>query len=296
MKILLLLFVRKYRNFKWLFRRRIRICSVRTMRQLQMRHREIIERGKTGYTLRLEDLGLNESQLVAVKEALENNSEVVIADIDQDGLCFSYFGQIGDLPTVNESEFQERRRFKMQLVAFNGVVSIKKDFRKNKVSFVNELNILSKLNEAGCNVPSVLRVDFDNLVLILSYIHGRVLKEELVRQGAMRRYRDMETSQRSKALPQMPRWGARMRECRRVMRAVVDEQFIERLLAEVRKIHSCGVAMLDLNYENLVIENKSGQPYLIDFENARALPQIPKFMHNMVKRTDIEITKLLFGM
>ncbi|GAH53594.1 unnamed protein product, partial [marine sediment metagenome] len=88
---------------------------------------------------------------------------MVIAEIDEDGFLLSHFGVIRNAPTVSEKQFLVRKHHNLKLVAINGYVGVKKDYKGDKVSFVNEIKVLHCLGLTGRNVPAIMDVDFDNL-------------------------------------------------------------------------------------------------------------------------------------
>ncbi len=69
-------------------------------------------------------------------------------------------------------------------------MGVKKNYG-NLIPFLTELEILDTLSERGCNVPSILDVDFEKYSITLSFIPGKVLREELASKGSILRDRDV---------------------------------------------------------------------------------------------------------
>jgi tRNA A-37 threonylcarbamoyl transferase component Bud32 len=249
--------------------------------------------------IRIEELGLNENYLKLVKKVLEKTNHVVIANIDQDGFFLSHFGSIDGFSCINQENFLPRE-WSVDLVAINGMVGIKKKWdpmtNKNfRISFLREIEALHFLKRAGCNVPSILDVDFQNFSLTISYIHGTVLREELASSGAILRDRDFNGTLNFIQLSKAERKIKKIEEGRKYLRQIVDEEFIEKLYDQIKKIHSAGFRINDIKYGNVIIEKKTGCPFLIDFEASENLTGLGRYISRILYNKDIEEFNLLFG-
>jgi len=264
--------------------------------------------------IRIEELGLNENNLKLVKENLEKTKQVVIANIDQDGFFLSHFGPIDGVPCVSQENFFPRKRLPIDLVTIDGLVGIRKNYRdqmtntskgssterkarlKNyKILFLREIEALYFLTRAGCNVPAIMDVDFRNCSLTFSYIPGKVLREELASSGAILRDRDVDKNLQFNQLPPEARKFKRIEEGRKYLRHSINEEFIEKLFDQVRKIHSAGFRINDIKYGNVIIEKKTGNPYLIDFESSENLIGLGHYLARVLYDDDVEKFNLLFG-
>ena len=255
---------------------------------------ELLKQGKNGYRVKIEELGLDKENLKSLKQSQQKSSEIIIGEIDQDGYILSYFGSISNIPTISRDEFLPRKRFKLQLVALDGYVGVKKNYKNNKVSFINEIKALHILGKAGCNIPAIMGVDFNKLTLTISYILGSNLREELAKKGAVLLNRDIDDNPDFLLLTPEERRFKWIREGRRVLYDVIDPQFVGDILTEIKKIHDNRFILNDIKYGNIVIEKKSGKPYLIDFEMARYYPRLRKKFFNILCDHDIEEFKLHF--
>ena len=255
---------------------------------------ELLRIGKEGYRIKIEDIGLNQENLELLKEAQRQSHEVVIGEIDQDGFLLSHFGLIKNVPTVLKKQFLVRKRFNLQLVAINGYVGVKKNYKGNKMSFVNEIKALHNLGLAGCNVPAIMNVDFNNLTLTYSYILGPVLREELAKSGAVLRDRDIDNNPDFLDLGPKEKRLKWIQEGKRLLYDVIDPQFTENLLIQLNKIHASGLILHDIKYGNIIIEKRSGMPYLVDFETACFYPNIRKKFFRILCNQDIEELNLHF--
>lgn len=255
---------------------------------------ELLKAGERGYRIRIEELGLSQENLELLQKTQQQLHEVVIAELDQDGFMLSHFGPMRDAPTVSESQFIARNRLKLALVAVDGYAGVRKDYRGNKLSFVNEIKALHRLGLAGSNVPAIIDIDFDGLTLTLSYVLGPVLREELAKRGAVLRDRDVDSNPHFVHLRAKERWLRRIQEGKRVLFDVVDARFIEDLFFQLKKIHASGFIWNDIKYGNVIIEKRSGEPYLIDFESARYCPELGKSAFQILCNQNIERFKLHF--
>ena len=269
-------------------------CADKEIQYWRHNKEELLRLGKRGYRIKIEDLGLNQEKLESLKKIQQQSDEVVIAEIDQDGFLLSHFGLIRNAPTVSEKQFLVRKRLNLKLVGINGYVGVKKDYKGNKLSFVNEIKALHSLGLAGCNVPAIMDVDFDNLTLTFSCILGSVLREELAKRGAVLRDRDVGNNPDFVRLDREERRLKRIQEGKRVLYKVIDSQFVESLFTELNKIHASGFILNDIKYGNVIIEKKSGKPYLIDFEAARHYPNLGKNSFRILCDQNIEKFNLLF--
>jgi len=289
---------------KWHAGRDIAYWSTRKSELIANRNRAI----------RVEELGLNEDNVKLVKEKLEKTREVVIANIDQDGFYLSRFGPIDGVPCISQENFLPRKRLPIDLVAVDGLVGIKKNYRGQtadvsagsskqrkarlqnyKLLFLREIEALHFLTKAGCFVPALMDVDFNNFSLTFSYIPGKVLREELASSGAMLRDRDVDENIQFNQLSPEARNLKRIEEGRKYLRQKVNEEFIDTLFDQVRKIHAAGFRINDVKYGNIIIEKKTGNPYLIDFESSENLDGLGQHLSGLLFDDDIRKFNLLFG-
>jgi tRNA A-37 threonylcarbamoyl transferase component Bud32 len=253
------------------------------LRYWEKRKDELLEDGHEGYQLKIEELGLVEETLELLKQ---KTRETIIAKIDQDGYWLSNYGSIKDAPTISQNKFLPRKKTSLYVVLHNGIVGIKKNYRGNKLGFVAELNALYKLGKAGCCVPSIIDINFEELTLTVSYILGKVLREELVKKGA--RIRDKDTNN------QKINEYANIIKGRKVLYDVIDRNFAERIYDEIIKIHRARFIWKDIKYGNIIIDYKTGKPFLIDFEHAQDYEEIREALFRILRDGDIEKFNLHF--
>jgi len=257
------------------------------------RKSEIISRSTN--VMDIAELGLNENGQNLLKEQLKATNQVVIAKIDQDGFFLSLFGQIEGIPCVDEAYFIPRLRSCLNLVTVDRKVGVKKDYKGRVISFIREIEALHALRKAGCNVPSILDVDFENCSLTISYIPGTVLREQLALRGATLRDRDVDENPHFIPLSPEARALKKIKEGKRYLREVVSQDFIEKLFDQVVKIHSAGFIIRDIKYGNVIVEKKTGNPYLIDFESSTNFTGKAYSAFRQLRDYDIEKFNIHFG-
>jgi tRNA A-37 threonylcarbamoyl transferase component Bud32/SAM-dependent methyltransferase len=257
------------------------------------RKSEIISRSTN--VLDIAELGLNEYGQTLLEEQLKATNQVVIAKIDQDGFFLSLFGQIEGIPCVDEAHFIPRVRSCLDLITVDRKVGVKKDYKGRVVSFIREIEALHALRKAGCNVPSILDVDFENCSLTISFIPGTVLREQLASRGATLRDRDVDDNPQFIRLSPEARSLKKITEGKKYLGEIVSQDFIEKLFDQVVKIHSAGFIIRDIKYGNVIVEKKTGNPYLIDFESSNNVTGTGHSVFRQLRDYDIEKFNMHFG-
>lgn len=280
---------------QWL-RRAIRgFCLKAELRRWRGRGGEIRAAAERRSRMSVDALGLAPEQLDVLRSRLTREREVVVAEVDQDGFFLSHFGPLPYLPTVESAAFMPRRRYQVQLVAQNGWVGVKKCYRGQVDRFLNELSALHILGAAGGRVPVILDVDFDALTITTSLIRGETLRERLARQGAVLRDRDMVQDPALAAMPERERLATCVENGARIVRQVVDESFLQEVYRQLQLVHAAKIAWGDIKTGNVVIEQETGLPWLIDFDTAADCHRMNRFSFRVLCDRDIERFNRHFG-
>ena len=269
--------------------------AVASIRRWSTRKDDLIGGNGTAPRVPISELGLESDMLEKLEAAVKDSREVVIAEIDQDGFFLSHYGMIKRMPCISEDQFMQRKRFTLRLVAVDGVAGVKKHYKGCLLSFLNEIEALKTLGCAGCNVPAIIDVDFDNLTLTLSYVPGPVLKEELAGRGVVLRDRDVDENPVFNKLNHQEQRLRRIMEGKRVLKDVVEPQLIEAIYDQMIKIHRTGFILNDIKYGNIIIEEKSGEPYFVDFELSMNCTGMGNSSFRAMRDLDIEKFNLHFG-
>ena len=257
---------------------------------------EVLEVGRAGYRRKVQDLWSgSEGALLPSGSRQDSVDHSVIAEIDQDGLLLSHIGPLPLASTIPPEMFVPRHRFDLTIVDHAGALGVRKNFGKDKFSFVTELEAAHHLAQAGCNVPAILDIDFESLSITFSYIVGDVLREALVKEGAILRDRDIGLLPDYERLSSKERREERVRQGRQVLHRVLDADGIERVFDQLKKIHAAGYILHDIKYGNVIIERDSGEPYFIDFDHAMAYPALGKLKNRFLRDGDYHKFNLHFG-
>jgi serine/threonine protein kinase len=256
------------------------------MQYWRQNKQKLLSLAEQGYRTRVESLGLDPAKVRSVVE---------LGEIDQDGFLLSKVGSLSNVPSVSREHFLDRKRFGLRMVALNGYVGVEKNYKGNKSAFVNEIEAHYHLGLAGCNIPVIMDVNFDNLTLTFSYIRGRVLHDELASRGAVVRDRDIEDNPQLTWLGKKKRARRRIEESRRVLYDVIDSQFVEDLFTQLRRLHEARFIWNDIKYGNVIIEEYSGEPYLIDFDWTLRYPNLGPTAWRILCGRDIEKFNACFG-
>jgi serine/threonine protein kinase len=230
-----------------------------------------------------------------LRKSARDTDEIVVADIDQDGFLCSRVGPLNDVPTVERHRFVPRNRFDLTVVDVGGGLAVKKRFRGDIVAFLAELEAGCDLHAAGCRIPAILDVDFEELTITFEYIPGGVLREELARRGAILRDRDLSADPAHRGSTEAQRRSKRIEEGTAVLDRVLDADTVERLFSEVRKMHRAGYVLHDVKFGNVILEAPSGEPYIIDFDRARTYPELGSLANRFLRDRDYEKFNAHFG-
>lgn len=194
--------------------------------------------------------------------------EVVLARIDNDGRVLGLFGHLPWLDPVEEHDFVERRRFPLDIVLLDGKVLVRKDFRSARERFVREWYNLALLQDKA-TVPAVYLADEARCVLYKNLVPGRTIRSHLVAAGARILTVQTEHDPSLDGLDAEARIRAVWARGRAVLPDCLPEAVLWALEHQMDGIHAAGVARLSLTFGNVVIEEPTGTPWLIDMEGAQ---------------------------
>lgn len=274
---------------------RLRLLTRKDISNFQAIQLQILESGSKGYSIGIDELGLNPEDVATVEQKHQKFNEVIIADIDQTGLWFSHYGPIENVPQIRQSEFRERYRFKIQVVSLGGKVGVKKNYNGNALAFANELRALYLLANEGCNVPAVMAIDFDKLTLTMSYIKGDPLDDLIAKVEAETIYKNSEKDGNLVTLVSGQKRTRNIQQGTLPLDDILDKKQITDMLDHLQKILRGRIILKDIKYGNVIIERKTGKPFWIDFDFSRYYPKASKGTFAFLRDMDIERFNLLFS-
>lgn len=243
----------------------------------------------------MEDIGIIKELDKNLYNDIVKLPEYILGEFDQDGYILPNLVQIHVIPTIYKEHFLPRKKFRIFLVSTYGCIGVKKDYRGDTISFINELKIYSRLLGKNINIPAILDIDYDRLSITFSYIKGPTLRESLYNLGAVLLDRDVEANPELNKIPEKNRWLIQTENKSESLLSVIDLEFIENLFCQVKKIHDCDIYLRDVKYGNIIIETTSRKPYLIDFESSRDLSIFGKYIKKIQKEQEIELLHSLFS-
>jgi putative peptidoglycan lipid II flippase len=261
-----------------------RLTAETRLAHWRMRREEVLA-SATVASARTDSL-IGPNQLDRLRKAAGSPREIALADIDQDGFLCSRVAALRDVPIVSRDRFAPRARFDLIVVDLDGVPGVKKHFKGDVPGFIAELAASHDLHEAGCRVPAILDVDFEELTITLEFLPGPVLREELARHGAVVRDRDVATHPSYSRLSPRKQRAMRLEEGKAVLDRVIDTQTVEGLFAELKKIHAAGYVLHDIKFGNVILGESPGEPYFIDFDRARAYHQLSPLAFRVLRDRD----------
>src|SRR6185503_5296783 len=173
--------VRGYRRLKYQ-RKRMRLA--RELNWWKERRATILAAGRSRQVRSLDTLRLTSGQVWTLEIEANRCGVAAIASIDLDGNWHSRVGDIEGVPAPRDRAFRARTKCSVDVVWSPDRLGVRKQYLGNYGAFLRELSALYRLGRLGMRVPGILDVDFDGPTLIMSYVPGRLLREELVKAGA----------------------------------------------------------------------------------------------------------------
>ncbi len=237
----------------------------------------LLERARRSYNAdtftRWTDFPVDEKTRQAVEHArgMEADGEIVIGSIDQDIRVHSVFGSLPILPSVSQAEFFRRPRFQVDVVLLGDLVLIRKDYRGNEASFLNEWRNLAVL-WGRANVPAIYKAEDKRCVLYLNLVMGQTVRDLLLAGGA--RIMDVQLRSEPEVSRLNPEARARLIVSRgaALMAKCVPGDLLQQMEEQISQMHACGMTRVVPTFGNVIREAKSGAPFFIDFEASRFFP------------------------
>jgi tRNA A-37 threonylcarbamoyl transferase component Bud32 len=221
----------------------------------------------------LDRVGMTSEQLDIVRQQVDAGRTVVLAAIDRDSL---FAPRVEGLRTGAHltDDYRARSRTQGDLVTLpGGTIGVRKR-HPNRWRFFCELRALQALHGHGCRVPDVLEADFEARAVISTYIPGPVVTDILAPICTAARDRDYDAEVPQHVLHGRARWASRLSAMRDAATAVLPASFGAQVAEQVRLLHRARVIWGNVKYGNIVIEEGTGLPWLVDFDYAGYFPRL----------------------
>jgi len=233
-------------------------------RKLQSENAEKIESN----LLRWEDWQVSKEVRIAVNQAKTGQAELVLGEFDSDGKLRTKYGEFPFLKTVDLSDFIKKARFSVEIVLKDDFVLVKKRFGREKRRFLNEL-LASCIFVDENFAPNVYFADEENLALYKSLIPGKTLRDSLADSGAKILLSQTQNDpDLAKFNPSERLWKILERGSDNLEK-VVSVEMIEKLETAMDKIHARKITGFSLTFGNVLVDSRTEQPCLIDFEGSQ---------------------------
>ncbi len=213
---------------------------------------------------------------------------ILLGRIDNDGRILSEIGELPGFESVDRETFVERYRYGLDLVAIDGAVLIRKDYRGDRGAFLREWLSLATLGETSFS-PAIHHVDERRLLLFKSFVPGTTLRQRLVESGARILSFQTESDPELAGLSTIDRLEAVWARGREHFGVTFGRDLLDRLDRRLEAIHDRGVTGFSLSFGNVVLEETSDRPWFIDFDAARVhlRRQTPSFLHNQARDREL---------
>jgi hypothetical protein len=211
----------------------------------------------------------------------------VLAEIDQDGFAFAEHP--ADVPFFNRrAERFPRLRYRLDIVLHRGHVCVRKRFTGQPkgaplgprlwsllgLFFFTEAAALLRLRDLPI-APRIRGIHLASRTLFIDYVRGRTLQHEVAGRG--RKILDIDLA----PLGQLFDPGRDQREID-AFAGEGGEAYRDRIEDLVRAMNARGVAPLDVKLGNVLIGDKTGSLYWLDFERA-AIAGVPRYAAHLAE-------------
>jgi hypothetical protein len=200
----------------------------------------------------------------------------VLARLDQDGFAFATDPRDAALFPGRPQELP-RKRYRLEIVLHGGAVCVRKQFVRQSLRtgarnwwwnlwglpFYTEAAALLRLS--GCpGVPQVRAIDLATRTIWMDYVQGTNLTHHLAEGGAVLHDLDLSTHPVLRGLPP----EQRVERERELFAATLGARCKPLIRELVLAMNARGVAVLDAKPGNVLLGERSGSVYWVDFERA----------------------------
>jgi hypothetical protein len=239
-------------------------------------------------------VGASTRGAVEAARAASSPAELLLGRIDDDGRVLCKFGDLPGLSSVSEADFAERKRFSLDVVLWGDTLLIRKDYRGDRNSFAREWTALARL--AGqANIPAIHHVDEKRAVLYKNLVIGKTIRELLVANGASILHAHTRNDSALAGLEGRGRLEAVWARGRESLPAVVNHAFLCCLERQLQQIHQQGITGVSFTWGNVVVEEVTKTPWLIDLDKARIARSVSSLCFRVLRQRDYHQYKSVYG-
>ncbi len=222
------------------------------------------------------------------KNRLENlsaqTSELEIGILDRDGRVLDLCGALSFMSCVSSDEFKPKDRFQISIVIKEKEVLIKKSFGRVRASFAKEAFFLAKLWNMA-NVPAIWKLVPSQNVIYMDLIIGKSIQEILAQRGVIISYSDIIGEPSFKNLSGSEIKNFVDKNVSKDIEGIIGERVLGEVDRQIDFVHRSGVVGVYLKPGNILVEEGTSTPYLIDFHTARFFRK-KGFIFNLFKDQD----------
>ena len=211
-------------------------------------------------------------------------SEIEMGILDRDGRVLDLCGALSFMNCVSRDEFIPKDRFQISIVINKGKILIKKSFGKDRISFIKEAFFLTKLSST-INVPAIWELVPHQNIIYMNLIIGKSIQEILAQTGVIIRYSDIIRESSYKLLSGSEASNVVDESVRKNITQVIDERILCSVDQQLDIAHKSGVVGVYLKPGNILVQDDTSTPFLIDFHTARFFRK-KGFVFNLLRDQD----------
>ena len=260
--ILVLIFI----SFVWSLLSRI--LKLRWMLKEAISRTEKVTEEKTFQFTTIADLPISYDDKTRLKNLNTESSEIEMGILDRDGRVLDNSGFLSFMNCVSSDEFIPKDRFQIDIVIKKGKILIKKSFGKDRASFIKEAFFLARLwNKV--NVPAIWELVPHENVIYMNLVVGKSIQEILAQEGIVIRYSDIIIEPSFKHLSGSEISNIVDKIVRKNILRVIDQRLLCAVDQQLDIAHKFGIVGVYLKPGNILVQDETSTPFLIDFHTAR---------------------------
>jgi SAM-dependent methyltransferase len=190
-------------------------------------------------------------------ERRQPGTEILIGELGQEGTLLSAIGSIRGLRCVSADAFERGDGASVELIDFEGRLGVRRNFRTDRSRFVQTLEAMLDLSEAGCPIAPVIGVDWNANAITSAFVPGAILGGP----------------------------------------ATADERNTKRLQIEqaLTSIHRAGYVLDTISDDDIIVSSNDGSACFVDLQHAIPLKGLSRDMSVYLRDADSRQVNACFG-